>query len=254
MSRYVRHNFHSRSGWLVHPRDPAVGHDLLAIGHTASVRPWADPCVHLHQGSEECYLLLQGELQLLVADLLLSLRPHEILLVRPGVPHAVVGGAGPIEHFGLRAPGRADKRVAGGIPSPLPAPLQEQERELWAEWGCRVPVEDPQNRNCWLIGAGVARFPSPFLIFAFLDFPTSEAANAGIGTRHRPHLHHRSWEYYGVLQGRKRLQIEGEQVHVAAGELLAVPPGVCHALQGRQAPFVGFTLRVPVILDDKVAC
>ena len=254
MSGYVRHSFQGLSGWVVHPGDPDVGHALVAIGHTASVQPWADPGVHLHRGSAEYYLLLQGELQLLVADLLLSLRPREILLVRPGVPHAILGGTGPIEHFGLRAPARADKRLVGAIPSPLPPPFQEHARELRADWGCRIPLDDPRNRNCWLIGAGVARFQSSFLSLAFLDFPTAEVANAGIGTRHRLHLHRRSWEYYGVLQGHKRLQIEEEQVHVAAGELLAVPPGVCHALQGRQAPYVGFTLRVPVVLDDKVAC
>jgi len=254
MSRYVRYSFHGRSGWVVHPGQPAVGHALVAIGHTASVQPWADPGVHLHRDSEEYYLLLLGELQVLVAGRLLSLRPREILLVRPGVTHAIVGGAGPIEHFGLRAPARADKHLVGEIPSPLPVPFQEHARELRAEWGCRIPLEDPRNRNCWLVGAGVARFQSPFLIFAFLDFPTPEAANAGIGTRHRLHLHRHSWEYYGVLQGHKQLQIGDELVGVAAGELLAVPPGVCHALHSRQAPFVGFTLRVPVILDDKVEC
>jgi len=85
-----------------------------------------------------------------------------------------------------------------------------------------------------------------------MNFPTTEAASAGIGTRHRLHLHQRSWEYYAVLKGTKTLRIEDELVEVKAGEILEVPPQVRHTLFGRQAPYVGFTCRVPGELDDKI--
>jgi mannose-6-phosphate isomerase-like protein (cupin superfamily) len=91
------------------------------------------------------------------------------------------------------------------------------------------------------------------LVLAYLDFPTAEAANAGIGTRHRLHLHQKSWEYYVVLQGAKTLQVEDKTITVSAGEILEIPPQVKHMLSGRQAPYRGFTLRVPA-LDDKVEC
>ncbi|MBU1878522.1 MAG: cupin domain-containing protein, partial [Chloroflexi bacterium] len=82
-------------------------------------------------------------------------------------------------------------------------------------------------------------------------FPTEEEANAGLGTRHRLHLHARSWEYYVVLQGTKTLRIEDELVTMQPGEMVEVPPGVRHTLHSRQAPYRGLTFRVP-ILPDKV--
>ena len=54
----------------------------------------------MHQDAQECYFLLQGELLILVAETLVSLKPKEILVVKPKIPHAIVGGEGRIEHIG----------------------------------------------------------------------------------------------------------------------------------------------------------
>ncbi|MBI4770582.1 MAG: cupin domain-containing protein, partial [Chloroflexi bacterium] len=157
----------------------------------------------------------------------------------------------PVEHFGIRAPALADKQV---LPEGLAAlPVEtETERELRREWGARIPLAGAENHNCWLIGAGGARFAAGHLILAYLNFPTPEAANAGIGTRHRPHFHRRSREVYLTLRGSQTLRIGGELVRIEAGELLEVPPGVSHALQGREVPYEGFTLRAPLDLHDRV--
>jgi mannose-6-phosphate isomerase-like protein (cupin superfamily) len=88
------------------------------------------------------------------------------------------------------------------------------------------------------------------LIVAYLNFPTTEAANAGIGTRLRMHYHRTAWEYYVALAGRKVLQVEEELVDVEAGEILEVPPMVRHNVHHREAPYEGFTLRAPVTTDD----
>jgi mannose-6-phosphate isomerase-like protein (cupin superfamily) len=48
------------------------------------------------------------------------------------------------------------------------------------------------------------------------------------------------------------LLIEGEQVPIYAGDILVVPPNVKHTLYSRQAPYQGFTIRVPVGWGDKV--
>jgi mannose-6-phosphate isomerase-like protein (cupin superfamily) len=218
------------------------------------VPPWSDPGIHLHQNSEEYYFLLQGELRILVTETLVSLKPKEILLVRPWIPHAIVGGEGLIEHIGIRAPAHLDKQRVGDIPKELPPTTNERERELRRDWGCRIPLGAGRNENCWLIGDGTARFQSSHLVLAFLNFPTTEAANAGIGTRHRLHLHRKSWEYYAVLKGTKTLQIEDELVRLEAGQILEVPPVTCHVLHSRQAPYEGFTFRVPVEAHDKVEC
>ena len=246
---YTLYSFEGRSGYVV-PADTT--HQLVAIGHTAMVEPWRDRNLHSHTQAEEYYLLLHGELELLVAGLRITLKPAEILMVRPQVPHAIVTGAGMIEHIGIRAPAGSDRQSAGETPSPLPAATHEQAREVRRDWGCRVPLQAAANQNCWLFGFGSARFPSAQLAFAYLNFPTVEEANDGIGTRHRLHLHRQSWEYYVVFQGTKTLQVEDELVVVCAGEILEVPPQVKHTLYRRQAPYQGVTFRVPTGFDDKV--
>ena len=251
--KYTKYTFRGRSGYVV-PHNSDALRELIAIGHTASVAPWTDPDVHMHEGSEEYYVLLQGELWILVAEFLVTLRSREILMVRPQVPHAIVRGEERIEHLGIRVPALSDKRAVGRIPAELPRVGEENERELRCDWGYRIPLEDVRNQNRWLIGLGSARFQSSHLILAYLNFPTAEAANAGIGTRHRLHLHERSWEYDTVLEGTKTLWIEDELVELKAGEILEVPPRVKHTLHGRKTPYKGFTLRVPVALDDKVEC
>ena len=246
---YILYPFAGRSG---HIAPTHTSHQLVTIGHTASVAPWKDPGIHSHGQSEEYYLLVHGGLLLLVDRTLVTLKPQEMLMVRPKVPHAIVAGTGAIEHFGIRAPASNDKLPAGEIPQSLPAATQEQERELRSTWGCRVPLQAAGNRNCWLFGVGSVRFPSAQLTFAYLNFPTVEEASAGIGTRHRLHLHKQSWEYYVVLQGTRTLQIEDALAEIKPGEILEVPPQVKHTLYGRQAPYEGFTFRVPAGFDDKV--
>ena len=251
IGRTRTYRFQGYSGYLVAP--PEASHELVTIRHSARVTPWADPDVHVHQSSEEFYILLRGELGLLVAGVLVTLKPMEVLMVKPRVPHAIVQGMGSIEHFGLRAPAPSDRQAVGKPPAELPPASMEESRELRCDWGYRIPLQEERNRNCWLIGYGSARFTSSHLILAYLDFPTAEAANAGIGSRHRLHLHQASWEYYVVLEGTKTLRVEDELVTIKAGELLEVPPGVRHTLHGRQAPYRGFTLRVPILdYDDKV--
>jgi mannose-6-phosphate isomerase-like protein (cupin superfamily) len=175
-----------------------------------------------------------------------------MLMVRPGVPHSVVRGEGQIKHFVLRAPAGNDRISVGEVPVEPPV-VSEGERELREDWGYRLSVEDPENQNCWLFGVGHARFRTSQLILAYIDFPTAEEASAGIGTRHRLHLHRESWEYYVALEGAQILRVEDEVVTVSAGEMLEVPPGVRHTLHDRQAPYRGMTFRVPILgYDDKV--
>ncbi|HEX6036185.1 MAG TPA: hypothetical protein VFY83_17225, partial [Anaerolineales bacterium] len=220
--RYTKYVFQDRSGRIVDSRMANVPHDLFGMGHTALVPPWQDPCVHFHQHSEEFYLLLHGKLELYIAGALVDLQPNELLMVLPQVPHAVVGGQGQIEYSGFRAPFLEDKQNVGEIPSEIPnsAPTA---RELKADWGCRIALTAAENQNCWLIGWGAAKHESRHLILAYLNFPTLEAANAGIGTRLRMHYHQKSWEYYVAIRGRKVLQIEDELVNVNEGEILEVP-------------------------------
>jgi mannose-6-phosphate isomerase-like protein (cupin superfamily) len=246
-NRCSKFDFQDSTGYILkHPQG------LIAIGHTASIAPWSDPSIHLHTGSEEYYFLLKGKLEFIIRDFQLTLYPTEILMVSRSVPHAVTGGFGTMEHFGIRAPALDDKQVVSEIKSDLPY-LYEGQRLISGDWGHRIPLEFPKHKNRWLIGAGSALYPSQYLIMAYLDFPTQAEANAGIGTRHQLHLHQKSWEYYVVLKGEKDLLlIDDTVIAVHAGEILEIPPNVNHALYNRRAPYLGFTMRVPVELNDKV--
>jgi mannose-6-phosphate isomerase-like protein (cupin superfamily) len=224
---------------------------LISIGHTAFISPWSDPNIHKHNVSEEYYLLFHGQLNLVIKDFYITLQPNEILMVRPNVAHAVVDGKDKIEYFGIRTPAFEDKEVVSELKIDIQH-LYESERLVSGDWGCRIPLDMPQHKNCWLFGAGSALYKSQHLVMAYLDFPTHEAANAGIGTRHQLHLHQKSWEYYAVLSGEQTLLIEDTQVSIKPGEILAVPPNVKHTLYSRQAPYRGFTIRVPVELNDKI--
>jgi mannose-6-phosphate isomerase-like protein (cupin superfamily) len=187
----------------------------------------------------------------LVSGIPMTLKSYELLMIKPEIPHAIQGGEDMIEHFGIRALYLDDKQILDR--ALMKANLQFEDQRLFSgSWGHHIPLNLDQHKNCWLIGAGSARFHSQHMIMAYLDFPTFSSANAGIGTRHRLHLHRKSWEYYTVLEGTKTLQIENQLVTVEAGHILEVPPEVKHVLHSRTAPFKGFTIRVPVALNDKI--
>jgi mannose-6-phosphate isomerase-like protein (cupin superfamily) len=236
--------FRGLTGRLVsHPQG------LLAIDCGTSTASSAD--LYVHRASEEYHILLKGQLDFRVADVGLTLRENELLVLRPGTPHAVLGTRADIEHLMIRAPAMEDAFTIGTIGGSLPA-AHEEARFVSGPWGQRIVLDLPQNKNCWLIGAGSAVYQSQHLILAYLDFPTAESANADIGARNQLHLHQRSWEYYAVIEGAKTLMVDHSLVEVRAGEILEVPPGVAHVVQRRDVPFRGITMRVPIELNDKV--
>ncbi|MGB3712792.1 MAG: hypothetical protein WA996_00010, partial [Candidatus Promineifilaceae bacterium] len=170
----------------------------------------------------------------------------------PSVPHGVIGGSGPIEHFIFRAPAVDDRQILRLMPGSATGSDTLDHRDVNEEWGFRASIAAHHNQNCWLIGMGSARFWSTHFLFAYLDYPTVEEAIAGAGTRHRLHLHRSSWEYYAGLEGMMKLQIEADTVSVEAGQLLEVRSGMKHVMAGRRAPYRGFTFRVPVIADKEL--
>ena len=246
----ARYTFRDRTGYVVAPwLDGATNH-WVYIRHSASVPPWVDQDVHLHTEAEEYFFVLQGELRLLVDGCVFTLRPYEALLVRPKVPHAVVGGSGPIEHFVLRVPASDDRQSLGAPPAELPPMFEEETRALELDWGCRVPLNEPRYQNTWLFGFGQACFRSEHICMAYVDLPTQESIDADRHP-HRLHLHQESWEYYIAIRGTRVLQIEDRILDVNEGELLEVPPRTRHVLHATRPPFEGIEFRVPQ-QDDKV--
>ncbi len=251
-TNYSKYTFRDHTGYIVAPWLPGATHELVSIRHTASVPLWTDHAVHIHTASEEYYFMFQGELRLLVDASTLTLKAREALMVKPHVPHAVLGGSGPIELFVLRMPAPDDRQVVGQIPAGPFVVVDKAERALQSDWGYRVPLAETRYQNCWLFGVRVAPFHSDYICLVYLNFPADESADADIQSHpHRLHLHERSWEYYTALKGTKILRVEQELVEINAGETLAVPPGVKHVLHAIHTPFEGITFRVPR-LDDKV--
>ncbi|MDX1662914.1 MAG: cupin domain-containing protein [Candidatus Promineifilaceae bacterium] len=244
--------FEGVSGYLVHPRQSRAGAPV-ALGHTAAAEPWQDGDVHLHREASEIFILLQGRLRFLVGDSVLSLRPAELLLVRPGIPHAIVGGAGLIEHFGLRTPAVDDRESLYSRPIAQPTLTHEEAREVSGEWGHRIPLSDGRNQNVWLLGRGVARFPCDYLALAYGRFRSTAAAALPFAPEEL-HRHTRCWEYYVVLRGTVTLQVDDHVQTAQAGSLLEVPPGVCHAIADHGVPFAGLTIRAPLVHADRVEC
>ncbi|MCP4356513.1 MAG: cupin domain-containing protein [Chloroflexi bacterium] len=237
------YEFRDRSGYVIQQ-------EVLALGHTAVVPPWFDSNIHIHTTAYEYYILWQGELHFLVDGQALKLHAPEILVVKPQVPHAIVGGVGPVEHFGLRVPGIHDKQVVADLPSVLSPFECEEERLLQADWGYRIPLADPAHQNWWVLGVHEAIFHSPLLAMAYLNFATAEESFVH-ADRNQLHYHRASWEYYLALRGSITLQVEDNQMVLNAGEILSVPPGVKHCVIGRTVPYQGLTLRTPV-QGDKV--
>ena len=56
-SNYTKYIFQDRAGGIVDPRVTPVAHSLFGIGHTAFISLLSNLCLHLHQASEEFYLL-----------------------------------------------------------------------------------------------------------------------------------------------------------------------------------------------------
>ena len=245
-----KYTFQDHTGYVVAPWIAGVSHEWVAIRHSASVPPWVDRDVHLHTEAEEYFFAFQGELRLLVDGSVFTLRPYEALLVRPEVPHAVVGGRGPIEHFVLRMPACDDRKSLGKLSAEIPPVSAEDERLLELSWGCRVPLDKARYQNCWLFGYGQARFQSEQLCMAYVNLPDEESIDADRHP-HRLHVHQESWEYYVVLEGTRVLQVDGEFVDVHEGELVEVPPGTKHVLHATCPPFKGVEFRVRQ-RDDKV--
>jgi len=250
---WLKYTFANHTGYIVAPWLPDATNDWVAIRHSASVPPWADDDVHLHTDAEEYFFVFQGELRLLIEEAVFTIRPYEALLVRPHVPHSMVGGRGPIEHFVLRMPAHDDRETVNEAPTDVPSAVAEDARALQRDWGCRIPLTEKRYQNCWLFGVRQARFHSDHICLAYLDLPTEESADRNWRSHpHQLHAHRESREYYTVLAGKKTLRIEGQLVEIEAGETLEVPPGVKHVTEAIETPYQGFTFRAPRREDKAV--
>lgn len=249
MSTFTKYEFKGKSGYIA--KTPG---NLLGLGHTALLDPWTDPEIHYHEKAEEFYLILRGRMFLLVNKYLIDLLPNEILLVRANINHTVIAlGDKKIEHLGFRRPFIDDKVKTGSIPDTIPELSFTEEREIIKDEFVRIPLENPNNTNWWLFGYGSAKINSENIIWLAMDVKDVDQFNS-INYDEQKHSHSDSWEYYGVIMGTDILEIEGKEVKIQAGQIIEVPPSVCHRRKGLEYPFRGFTMRAPLNMEDKIIC
>ncbi|GEM_PF-5441024 len=75
---------------------------------------WQYEKLHFHNQREEYYFLLNGELDFEMDDSIVALSAGQVLGVRPGAIHKVIGGKGSVDVLFVRVPGgRGDKVIVG---------------------------------------------------------------------------------------------------------------------------------------------
>jgi mannose-6-phosphate isomerase-like protein (cupin superfamily) len=93
------------------PRSPLTFQsDQLQILYRNTDEPWSDPDAHMHQSSDECFIVLRGSLLVEIENRQYQVGPREMCFFPRGVFHRLVEAFPPVEAFIIRAPSIDDKR------------------------------------------------------------------------------------------------------------------------------------------------
>lgn len=91
------------------PDDVGFRSDLLQIWYNNTNTPWKDPAPHKHLESDECFIILQGQLIVEVEGKRYTIGPREFCCFPRGVYHSVIEVFPPMETLMIRAPSVSDK-------------------------------------------------------------------------------------------------------------------------------------------------
>jgi mannose-6-phosphate isomerase-like protein (cupin superfamily) len=100
--------------------------------------------LHVHQQEDEAFLILDGELDVLVGKEAFTVRAGEVALAPRGVPHQLLNTSGrPVRAIVLsNSPGFGDFVMAAGVPAngdaPPPPPAPEQLAATAARFGIEI--------------------------------------------------------------------------------------------------------------------
>jgi len=262
MTDYELFNLNELNGWIIGPEfdiNTPYYSSLFNLGRTNYLYPWKDPKFHYHTKSIEIYLVLHGELWIIVDKIAVKLKEKSILLVQPGIFHAVIGGKGLIQHFGMKIPPKEDKKIIKEKIDDYEKIIenitksgfnQSPYRQLDPNHGFVADLKNESNINCWLIGLWDVQYETEKFCFAYINLETLEEKNAH---SHQDHLHYHteSTEWYFTFKNSQELLVKNKNVVVPEGYLLKIPKGVPHKQLSLSFPFEGATIRTP-ILDDKI--
>lgn len=99
----------------------------------------------------------------------------------------------------------------------------------------------------WLFGKGKAFYNSDFMSMYY-----NETEKGWVEIDPYLHYHRKAEEYYISLEGSLTIQVDTSFIKVEPYQLLKVNPKTPHGIVYVETPFRGFTIRVPLALDDKV--
>ncbi|MGZ3585303.1 MAG: cupin domain-containing protein, partial [Ktedonobacterales bacterium] len=100
------------------PNEVGFPSGQLQIWYNNTQQTWADPALHAHLTSDECFIVLRGALLVEVEGERALIGPREFCCFPRGVYHAVVQVFPPVESLMIRAPSVEDKiyRTSPGDP------------------------------------------------------------------------------------------------------------------------------------------
>ncbi|MCE7736297.1 MAG: hypothetical protein GPJ54_15560 [Candidatus Heimdallarchaeota archaeon] len=212
--------------------------------------------LQIHTDSEFFVIVLRGELTAIVHQDCISIRKSELIMIKPGFKSGfkIYKDEKDVEFFTITTP---NKKNPIGIDTrfDIVKPLNlENQRELRREWGVRIPYKSDSFRKRWLFGYGEVPVRSDHVSLALVVVKTEEDFNLMFSAEYY-HSHSKSYEYYVSIKGKDVLLVNGKMVSLSEGEVLVMPPDVCHIRVQMEFPFEGIVLRVPIISeDDKISC
>ncbi|NPE08772.1 MAG: cupin domain-containing protein [Asgard group archaeon] len=253
-ANYKLYNSNEKQGWFVSNNHSDLFYSkYLAVRKGNFVEPWKDNQIHYHTVSQEIFLVLEGEITLLVSEKLFKLKKRNFLMLNPNVPHAILGGKGKIQNYIMKIPQIDDERIViqEGIQSDEIL-RNTQYVEITAKEGFFADLTKPENHNCWLIGFGKAKHHSLGFSLAYMDFK-SEFDFKEVKHPNDLHYHSSSEEWYFTFNGSQKLMVGEKKIEVPKDFLLKLEMNTPHKVIKRKYPFEGITLRTPNIKGDKVS-
>jgi mannose-6-phosphate isomerase-like protein (cupin superfamily) len=91
------------------PDDVGFQSERLWVWYHNTDEGWGEPVPHLHQSSDECFIVLRGSLTVEVEGKRYAVGPREFCCFPAGVYHRIVEVHPPLESLMLRSPLVTDK-------------------------------------------------------------------------------------------------------------------------------------------------
>lgn len=231
-----------RHGYIIGGQLPvtdAAYSPLLDVGFNRQDFIWHDEMPHLHTGSEEYFIVLQGCLHLVVNGNSGTVEPYQLVGVHANVLHQIVGGRAPIMNFLLRVPGSSSDKVNFNVLESSSGPKNGM---------VRINLRQPHDD--YLLGGCLP--PTHPNYSPLLDFTCVWEVEPADEWRHeRLHFHSQREEYYFVLKGRLDFALDDSVISVKAGQILGVRPSAVHQIIGGKGPVDVLFVRVPGGRGDK---